>query len=219
MIGSCWPIAVVLIASAASVSYELARDRWMDSTPVVYPRGVSAAVRFGLKRILPFTLLLTFLLVPSASTRIFKTFLCDRFEYDGANGVTRSYLHDALELRCDSDEYYSTRSTAILFAAVWPVGVPVMYALLLWASRDGIRSGIPTPLCSATAFLWADCISAGNRTMVRLQVQSFDRCSNPPCAKKDEKTSFWWEPLEMCRKLTLSISAVAQTAVLALASG
>ena len=54
--------------------------------------------------------------------------------------------------------------------------VPLLYALLLWASRDALRSGIPTSLSRATAFL-SDDYSA---------------------------TAFWWEPLEMCRKLVLT---------------
>jgi hypothetical protein len=49
-------------------------------------------------------------------------------------------------------------------------------ALLLFVSRDAIRTGVHTPLSRATAFLWAD----------------YDR------------SAYLWEPLEMCRKLTLT---------------
>eukprot|EP00966_Prymnesium_polylepis_P167601 3874359-Prymnesium_polylepis.3 len=50
---------------------------------------------------------------------------------------------------------------------VWPVGIPVLYAMLLWASREALRTGIPTSLSRATAFLSEDfnynpgCHSAG----------------------------------------------------------
>eukprot|EP00966_Prymnesium_polylepis_P227555 5265985-Prymnesium_polylepis.1 len=40
------------------------------------------AVRVGLEKSLPLTLLLTFLLLPSVATRAFKTFKCDRFAYN-----------------------------------------------------------------------------------------------------------------------------------------
>ena len=52
----------------------------------------------------------------------------------------------------------------------------MLYALLLWATRDALRTGAQTPLQRATAFLYADY----------------------------EKRAFFWEPLEMCRKLALS---------------
>eukprot|EP00966_Prymnesium_polylepis_P304929 7045110-Prymnesium_polylepis.1 len=118
---------------------------------------------------------LTFLVVPSTATRIFKTFLCDAIEYDEVAHETRSYLHDDLYLDCGSTEYHYTRNTAIAMLLVWPVGVPLMYSVLLWRSRSAHLTGIPTPLSRATTFLSGDYTEA----------------------------AFWWEPLEMCRKLTL----------------
>eukprot|EP00966_Prymnesium_polylepis_P267259 6173813-Prymnesium_polylepis.1 len=59
--------------------------------------------------------------------------------------------------------------------ALWPVGIPLLYAALQWASRDAIFRGIPSPLSEATAYLWSATTSA-----------------------------FWWEPIEMCRKLALT---------------
>ena len=50
-----------------------------------------------------------------------------------------------------------------------------MYSILLWASRNAIRRGASTPLSRATNFLYGDYT----------------------------KHAIWWEPLEMCRKLTL----------------
>ena len=55
--------------------------------------------------------------------------------------------------------------------------VPLLYLLLIWASSNALRTGIPTRLSRATAFLTAD-------------YQNY---------------AFWWEPLQMCRKLALSI--------------
>jgi hypothetical protein len=54
--------------------------------------------------------------------------------------------------------------------------VPLLYVLLLWASRDALRTGIPTSLSGSTAFL-----SAGYTAH-----------------------AFFWEPFEMCRKLALT---------------
>jgi hypothetical protein len=133
-------------------------------------------MRAGLQRTLPLILVVTFLLVPSTATHIFKTFLCDPFEVETDPSVTRRYLHDDLALSCDSDEYQTTRLIAFFLIVVWPLGVPVMYAVLLWKARDAIVSGSSTPLSQAASFLWAD-------------YESF---------------AFFWEPMEMCRKLALT---------------
>eukprot|EP00966_Prymnesium_polylepis_P294376 6798074-Prymnesium_polylepis.3 len=87
--------------------------------------SIGAVVRAGVERILPLTLVITFLLVPSTATRIFKTFLCDGFEYNHAASVTRRYLHDDLTLRCDGGEYGTARNIAFAMIGVWPVGTPL----------------------------------------------------------------------------------------------
>jgi len=59
------------------------------------------------------------------------------------------------------------------------VGVPLLYAVLLRASSDAVLNqskGAATALSLSTRFLWAD-------------------YSEP---------AFWWEPIEMCRKLALT---------------
>jgi hypothetical protein len=94
--------------------------------------------------------------------------------------LPRRYLYANLALSCDSKEYQTTQATAFAMLALWPVGAPLLYAALLWASRDALRTGTPTSLIRATAFLSDDfCYS------YRLPLG-------------------WWEPLEMCRKLTLT---------------
>jgi hypothetical protein len=120
MIGSFWPIALVAFAAMGFVCRELARDCASDS---LTPRGNRAAVLAGLQSTLPLTLVLSFVLVPSTATRIFKTFLCDVFEYDHGDGLTHRFLHDDLALSCDTEEYSTTRHTALVMIAVWPIGV------------------------------------------------------------------------------------------------
>ena len=194
-IGSSWPIVLLLTAAAASVGWELATTRRKKaltkakSQALSAPRSHCATVLVGLQRVLPLTLGLTFITVPSVSTRIFKTFLCDPFEY--REGEQLRYLHDDLGESCDSDDYATTRNVAFVMLIIWPVFVPLLYAMLLAASRDALRAGVSTPLSRATSFLSGDY----------------------------KPSIFWWEPLEMCRKLTLSICAVTRTAVVALASG
>eukprot|EP00966_Prymnesium_polylepis_P182805 4235588-Prymnesium_polylepis.3 len=124
--------------------------------------------------------------------------------------MTRWYLHGDLEIDCDSNEYAEMLRVAYAFVIVWPVGgsstgtqtsglslsggltavsnlavtVPLLYGSLLFMSRHALRRGISTPLTRATSFLTGDY----------------------------KPNAFWWEPLEMCRKLTLTgDSTEAQT--------
>eukprot|EP00966_Prymnesium_polylepis_P117049 2704711-Prymnesium_polylepis.1 len=60
--------------------------------------------------------------------------------------------------------------------AIWPIGTPVVYALLLCKARVAIRTGVRSPLSQPTAFLWGDYTT----------------------------TCYLWEPLEMCRKLAVT---------------
>eukprot|EP00966_Prymnesium_polylepis_P020056 462144-Prymnesium_polylepis.1 len=62
---------------------------------------------------------------------------------------------------------------------LWPIGVPLLYFVLLWQSRDALRTETPTPLSRAIEFLSED-------------YQAIDH------------GMFWWEPLEMFRKLILT---------------
>ena len=119
------------------------------------------ALRAGLRRVIPIFLWVTFLLVPSTATIIFvillvlnlrlpdrlipcsrlllaprcrqKTFLCVPVQYDRTS--IRRYLYNDLAIQCDTDEYFATRGTALIMLVIWPVGVPALYALLLWLIR------------------------------------------------------------------------------------
>ena len=92
-------------------------------------------------------------------------------------------MHEDLTLACDSSEYGAVFDLASVLVLIFPVGIPIAYLLLLWASRDALRSKKPSSLSRATAFLSGDYVAS----------------------------AFWWEPLEMCRKLTLSISMATRT--------
>ena len=169
-LGSTWPIALVLVFAAGFILWELL----LRCSHKADFRGACVALSAGLQRVLPLTLGLTFLVVPSVSTRIFRTFRCERVEY--GEGEVRRYLQADLRLSCDTEEYEDARALAFLCMAVWPVGIPLLYAVLLFASRAALVTGVPTPLSQATAFLSGDFSSH----------------------------TYWWEPLEMCRKLTLT---------------
>jgi hypothetical protein len=180
LIVTLWPVAFVAVAATFCISLELARERLnLDSSfrSISQDQSGSVMVQRGLLRVVPLALVITFVMAPSTATRIFKSFSCAPFEYSSSE--TRRYLHDDFEISCSTEEHNTIRAIASLMVVLWPVGVPVLYGLLLLAGHRSMRSGMRTPLARATAFL-----SGGY-----------------------DESGFWWEPLDMCRKLTLSTPA------------
>jgi hypothetical protein len=83
------------------------------------------------------------------------TFLCVPIEYDHAAGDVHRYVHDHLDLNCDNEEYSRTSELAYFMVAVWPLGLPFLYALLLGASHRALSvgNGKMTQMGRMTAFL------------------------------------------------------------------
>ena len=174
LVCSLWPLAYVLLAVIAEITFDTvqsSRNRYRSGSneaaakllgaKAVRPRrewsNVGKSVAKRLQRALPLTLILTFVLFPTTSNRIFSAFLCSAFTYDddSEDDRTRSYLLEDLSLPCDSPEYNMVRANAVIFICAWPLGVPLLYATLLWMSRHAILLNKPTPLSRATAFLTA----------------------------------------------------------------
>jgi len=170
-LGSSWALALVLLVATGCVAWEVVQVR-RSSNPTA--RRLRKVVSNGLCRTLPFMLGLTFCVVPSTSTRLFRTFMCEPIQFSA--GETRRYLSADPALACDTAQYDATRTTAFLFVVVWPVGIPLMYTSLLWVRRKAYLKDIPTRLSCATEFLTGDY----------------------------KRQAFLWEPLEMCRKLLLT---------------
>ena len=122
LISSFWPIVLLLLVALGFVGQEFVRDCLTKTDDRIMQRTRLAVMGTGLQRSLPFALVVTFVLVPSIATRIFRTFLCDPFEYDHTTHQVRRFLHDDLMLSCDSDEYRDTHTTALCLVFLWPVG-------------------------------------------------------------------------------------------------
>ena len=71
-------------------------------------------------------LILTFLLLPSVSVKIFTTFACD--EFDGDYG---SFLKADYSIDCGSDEHALFWWYAVAMIFCYPIGIPLMYYGLL----------------------------------------------------------------------------------------
>jgi hypothetical protein len=78
---------------------------------------------------LPFVLWLTFLTFSAVSSPAFQAFSCEAFS-DGS-----SFLMVDYSVRCNSTEHLNVLKLAITIIVLYPVGVPLLYLLLLFSSR------------------------------------------------------------------------------------
>ncbi|KAG5181796.1 hypothetical protein JKP88DRAFT_245958 [Tribonema minus] len=97
-------------------------------------------------------LVFTFLIFSGVSLTVFETFGCDELKFTG-----KSYLRADYSIECGDDEGLHTKFSiyAAFMIMVYPVGIPVLYASILWRSvRQCDRTQLPSRLATASSFLW-----------------------------------------------------------------
>jgi hypothetical protein len=118
----------------------------------------------------PWALRIMFLSYPTVTNVAFSAFSCYEFE------TGDSWLISDVSIRCNS--HYHTNvvaAWALAAVAIYPLGLVLVCAMLLVLSQKAVRTGEPTRLSTAIAFLHNE-----YRTMC-----------------------FWWELMEMLRRFVL----------------
>lgn len=101
------------------------------------------------------------LAVPSVSTTVFSSFECSIFGTDdvaynrGPDGSLRVLTAD-LAISCDGPDYAHLRHVALGLMALWPLGVPALFAGLLLRSRVAIAHERPDDASRSIAFLHSE---------------------------------------------------------------
>jgi hypothetical protein len=81
-------------------------------------------------------LLFTFLVLVGASSVLFEFFQCRRFELpNDEGGGYESYIRRDYSIACTSERYLLYVPYTVVMVLVYPVGIPLMYALLLFNNR------------------------------------------------------------------------------------
>jgi len=144
--------------------------------------SVGSSVAIQPKRVLkfaaPILLRLLFILYPIVTNAAFEAFSC--YEFDNA---TRAYLVVDVTIECStpwagtshSDEHMRVTALAFATVAVYPVGLLLLNGYLLFSNRNAIEMRKPNSSSQAISFLW----------------------------QEYERTFFWWELMEMTRRLVL----------------
>lgn len=131
---------------------------------------------------LPHILKLLFIFYPIVTNTAFEAFSC--YTFDANTNSTRAFLVSDVDIECTygwggSKTYHERHSivTAVAYAAVglYPIGLLVLYSILLFCCRKAIQSGKHTALSRATSFLH----------------------------REYEPAFYYWELLEMVRRVFL----------------
>ncbi|CAM9190499.1 unnamed protein product [Ectocarpus sp. 8 AP-2014] len=84
-------------------------------------------------------LLLSFLVFIATSTMAFKTFACDDEAVEG-----ESYLRADYSIQCHTDKHGWYKVYAGVMIMVYPVGIPLLYAFILWRNRESLNPCVKT---------------------------------------------------------------------------
>ncbi|CAB1118550.1 unnamed protein product [Ectocarpus sp. CCAP 1310/34] len=123
-------------------------------------------------------LLLTFLVYSNVSSVLFQSFACEEL-HDGKN-----YLRSDYRIECDSSGHKAFQAYAGFMIVLYPVGIPALYAGLLFRDRDVLRKDEANredpPRVTSTSHLW----------------------------EPYKPSAFYYEVIECCRRVLLAGVAV-----------
>ena len=83
-------------------------------------------------------LMLSFLVLVNTSTAIFRVFQCQSFPLPG--GGEQKWLRSDYSISCLDQRWEDARTFAVVMIVVYPVGIPTMFAVLLWTKRGILGS-------------------------------------------------------------------------------
>ena len=106
--------------------------------------------------VLPFILFILFCFCGTVSKGIFATWSCLAIEDGRDNRTTRRFLLTDLAIECDpypDNDYRAIVATASTFVGVWPIGVPLLFLVMLLPIRRHLLQKRSSRLVQNTAFL------------------------------------------------------------------
>ena len=136
-------VAIVLTSGGCSIAV---RCR-LSSRPPPPPSPLEAS---GLLVALPWLLTLSFLVFPMVSSAAFRAFSCEEFD----NGTW--YLRADYSIECHTRRHAAAKDLALVGILLYPVGISLVYTVLLIRARRAIQTDAPTALSRALDFLVRD---------------------------------------------------------------
>lgn len=101
------------------------------------------------KTALPYLMRLIFLFYPLVSKTAFDAFSCYDF-------LETAWLKADVAIQCGSSDHFEVMALAWVGVVLYPIGLLLLMALLLFRERHAIQANQPTPLSRAIAFVHRD---------------------------------------------------------------
>lgn len=121
-------LVITLAPIAAIVSLYL-----IYAAAVFRNRGSEVALRNVRHKHVSMALLVTFLVYSSVSSMVFQMFACEKLD-DG-----KKYLRADYSIDCDDRKHKNLMIYAGIMILIYPVGIPALYAHLLFTNRDVLQ--------------------------------------------------------------------------------
>ncbi|EOD36171.1 hypothetical protein EMIHUDRAFT_226764 [Emiliania huxleyi CCMP1516] len=177
------PVALIALLMGTGIALRL---HYWRAAPPPRERSWFAEAALGLLDLTPAGLVLVFCFVPSISASIFRSWSCQApsrlmtaaYTVSPPNEPLEqvSYMRQDASIECGTEDHESITDVAIGLIVLWPVGSLVLFTSLLAACYKPLQAKTPNALTRATAFLH----------------------------REYETTYFWWEAVELARKLVLT---------------
>ena len=136
-----WPLVLMLAVALALAARKALRKGLIKAVAL---HSLEAAI------------FISFCVLPSVTRSLFLAFQCESFGFDDATSETKSYLTASLDIECTGPAHQPIIALAAGFIVVWPLAMPLLYAILLYCCRGPIQHHQPSPLSRAIRFLWSD---------------------------------------------------------------
>ena len=117
----------------------------------VQPQKLTRWRQAVLLKAAPLVLRLLFFMYPIVTQEAFKAFPC--YTFDAGEPTETSWLRADVSIECYTDDHTSAKALALLAIVLYPLGLLLLFARLLYLARGAITSGRPTPLSTALGFL------------------------------------------------------------------
>jgi hypothetical protein len=178
------------VAAALATTYATVRHRNVVKAVTTYtsqrmiaPARTSKLEKELAKHYLVF-LAMTFLIYSTVSTTVFQTFACDTIDASATHKT--SYLRADYSIQCGTAKHTLYRVYAGFMVIIYPLGIPALYAWLLWSNRHKL--------------------SSSNKSSVRMLSKHDDVSlrSTRFLWKSYTPILYYWEVIECIRRLLLT---------------
>ena len=92
----------------------------------------------------------TFLIYSTVSTVVFQTFACDYFA-----DTKQSWLRAYYSISCEADKHTTYKAYAAVMIAVYPIGIPLLYSVLLWRHRHSLNPDSSNVVTRCISAVWS----------------------------------------------------------------